>query len=79
LVTDAAAEQLAVRPNIEVVKSISGNKQGCQLMVGGIVRWTSKTFAPRQPDPDGHGWNCDQFGNPVASKAIPGSDPADRI
>lgn len=72
----------------EFLKSL-GQFKGCRLCLQGIEVWRSKTYveataAPRangnrRADPDGFGWNCDAFGNPVASKRIPGSAPDDCI
>lgn len=83
----AHAQRVRAR-DAEFLKGL-GQFKGCRLTLEGIEIWRSKTYvdataAPRvnsnrHADPDGFGWNCDAYGNPVASKRIPGSAPDDMI
>lgn len=82
---DAHAARL-VAGDMEFLKGLNGMRKGCQVTLDGQVIWTSKTYGPatvtqpvasRVPDQDGMGWNCDQFGNRVAGRAICGSAPDD--
>ena len=86
LLSDAEASRI-IAGDDAFFRGLGGHKKGCQLLLDGIVRWTSKTFvgyAAPQPagtraDQDGCGWNTDAAGNPVAAQKIPGSAPGDMI
>jgi hypothetical protein len=87
MLVDAHA-RLIIDGDDEFFRGLGGHKKGCRLTLDGVVRWTSKTYgAPagegakdvRLPDPDGFGWNCDQAGNLVSTRRIPGSAPDDMI
>lgn len=83
---DAHAERILAGDD-EFLRGLNGTRKGCQVRLDGVVVWTSKTYAqpvatqPRSQyaDQDGYGWNCDQFGNAVAAKRIPGSAADDMI
>lgn len=77
-VDEAHAERIR-NGDDEFLRGLGGRKKGCCTTLQGIEVFRSKTFGESQPDQDGFGWNSDQFGNPVASKKIPGSCPDDRI
>ena len=86
MLVEAHAERVRAG-DADFLKGLGGQLKGCRLCLDGIEVWRSKTYenaavpskADRHPDQDGFGWNCDAAGNRVASVAIAGSSPDDRV
>lgn len=71
----------------EFLKGLGGQLKGCRLCLEGVEVWRSKTYAEAgqaASKSDDYGYQRDEYnrdatGNAVFSRAIPGSDPNDRV